>query len=115
MQPVATGRARGAGAPAPARSRRLPPHPGTFLDTRFLRPLGITQDELAHRLGVSRRRVNELVKGRRGISADTALRLGMLFGTGPDIWLDLQQAWDVYQAGRRMLAARDGNSMIGIR
>jgi addiction module HigA family antidote len=79
---------------------RTPPHPGLFLDSRFLKPLGITQDALARGLGVSRRRVNELVRGRRAISADTAIRLGLFFRTGPEFWMNLQQAWDMYQAWR---------------
>lgn len=83
-----------------AAGRRSPPHPGAFLETRFLKPLGISQEALAKGLGVSRRRVNELVRGRRAISADTALRLGLYFRTGPEFWLHLQQAWDLYQAWR---------------
>ncbi len=79
---------------------RTPPHPGQFLDSRFLKPLGITQDGLARGLGVSRRRVNELVRGRRAISADTAIRLGLYFRTGPAFWMNLQQAWDMYLAWR---------------
>jgi addiction module HigA family antidote len=80
---------------------RMPPHPGRFLETRFLRPLGISQSELAAALGVSRRRVNELIRGHRAITADTAVRLGMYFGNEPGFWLQLQLAWDVYVATRR--------------
>ncbi|RTL47946.1 MAG: addiction module antidote protein, HigA family [Rhodocyclaceae bacterium] len=80
--------------------RRAPLHPGRFLDSRFLKPLAISQDKLASALGISRRRVNELVRGRRAISADTALRLGRYFDTGPEFWLGLQQAWDNYLAWR---------------
>lgn len=53
-------------------------------------------------MGISRRRVNELVRGHRGVSADTALRLGRLLATGPDLWLDLQRAWDLYHAERQL-------------
>lgn len=84
--------------PCLTRTPRTPPQPGAFLESRFLVPLGITQDALAKELGVSRRRVNELVRGRRAISADTAIRLGLYFRTGPDFWLNLQQAWDTHQA-----------------
>jgi addiction module HigA family antidote len=84
--------------PLHARNPRTPPQPGAFLESRFLTPLGITQDALAKELGVSRRRVNELVRGRRAISADTAIRLGLYFRTGPDFWLNLQQAWDTHLA-----------------
>ena len=82
-------------------SRRARLTPGMFLDTRFLRPLNLSQDALAKHLGVSRRRVNEIVRGRRGITIDTAQRLGRYFGTGPDFWLSLQQSWDSYKAYRR--------------
>ncbi len=82
-------------------SRRARVTPGMFLETRFLRPLNLSQDALAKRLGVSRRRVNEIVRGRRGITTDTAERLGRYFGTGPDFWLSLQQSWDCYKAYRR--------------
>ncbi len=81
-------------------SRRARLTPGMFLETRFLRPLNLSQDALAKRLGVSRRRVNEIVRGRRGITPDTAQRLGRYFGTGPDFWLSLQQSWDSYKAYR---------------
>ena len=81
---------------------RMPPHPGEFLDSRFLQPLHISQDALAKGMGVSRRRVNELVRGKRAITADTAIRLGLYFGTGPELWSNLQRAWDVYVAWRAM-------------
>src|SRR5208282_4794240 len=82
-------------------SRRARLTPGMFLETRFLRPLNLSQDALAKHLGVSRRRINEIVRGRRGITTDTAERLGRYFGTGPDFWLSLQQSWDSYKAYRR--------------
>jgi antitoxin HigA-1 len=78
-------------------ARRNPVHPGHFLETRFLTPLGITQVALAAALGVSRRRVNELVRGRRGISHDTALKLAEHFGTEPEFWLQLQLSWDMHR------------------
>ena len=64
----------------------------------FLKPYGMTQVELAERIGVPFQRVNQIVKGRRGISPDTALRLGKLFNTSPDVWLNLQLARDLYDA-----------------
>ncbi len=73
-------------------------HPGRFLQSRFLVPLGISQIELAAALGVSRRRINELLRGHRGITADTALRLGFYFGMDPHFWLGLQMAWDLHLA-----------------
>ena len=88
------------------RAHRTPPHPGVFLESRFLVPLRITQDALAKGLGISRRRVNELVRGRRSISADTAIRLGLYFRTGPEFWLNLQQAWDTYLAWQALRSGK---------
>ena len=85
-------------------ARRAPVHPGYFLETRFLKPLGLTQLALAEKLGVSRRRVNELVGGRRRITPDTALRLAACFHNEPAFWLELQAAWDVHQAMRSLKA-----------
>ncbi len=82
----------------PLKRGRRPQHPGQFLDSRFLQPLALSQDALATALGISRRRVNEIVNGRRGLTADTALRLARYFGTGPELWLHLQAAWDLHIA-----------------
>lgn len=81
-------------------THRPPPHPGEMLQEEFLRPLGMSQSELARRLGISFPRVNELVRGKRGVTPDTALRLARLFGTTPDVWLNLQLAWDLYHLAR---------------
>ena len=75
-----------------------PTHPGEMLLEEFLKPLSMSQVELAHRIGVSYPRINELVKGRRGMTPDTALRLERLFGMEAQVWLNLQLAWDLYQA-----------------
>jgi len=64
----------------------------------FIKPLGITQTELATRLGVSYPRLNEIVKGRRSITPDTALRLSQVLGMPADFWLGLQQDWDLWHA-----------------
>jgi addiction module HigA family antidote len=88
------------------RSARLAP--GAFLATRFLKPLHLSQEALARHLGVSRRRINEIVRGRRAITPDTALRLGHYFGTGPELWLHLQAAWDLHAGDRR---AKDSHSL----
>ena len=85
---------------------RRPPHPGAFLETRFLKPLRITQTELAAALGVSRRRVNELVNGRRAITPDTAVRLALYFGNDASFWMHLQVAWDMHAAVRTVLVPR---------
>ena len=85
-------------------ARRAPPHPGYFLETRFLKPLGITQQSLAQTLGISRRRVNELIRGHRGITADTAVRLSMFFGNEASFWMQLQTDWDLHEAAKRFQA-----------
>lgn len=75
-----------------------PTHPGEMLLEEFLKPLGISQVELARLISVSYPRVNELIHGKRGMTPDTALRLERLFGMEAQFWLNLQQAWDLYQA-----------------
>ena len=77
---------------------RKPEHPGVFLQRCYLTPLGISQSDLARILGVSRRRVNEIVNGQRAISADTALKLAAHFNTTPMFWLEKQQLWELYRA-----------------
>jgi antitoxin HigA-1 len=77
-----------------------PTHPGEMLLEEFLRPLDMTQVELAKRIQVSYPRVNEIVRGKRGISPDTALRLAALFGTTPEFWLNGQRNWDLWHAMR---------------
>jgi addiction module HigA family antidote len=84
---------------------RRPPQPGQFLESRYLKPLGISQTELAQALGVSRRRVNELINGRRAITPDTAVRLAMYFGNEAAFWMHLQVAWDMHSAARDVRAS----------
>lgn len=79
-------------------ANRPPFHAGVMLLEEFLEPLGMTQAELAKRIGVSYVRVNELVNEKRGITPDTALRLGRLFRTGPEFWLNQQLRWDMWHA-----------------
>ena len=74
----------------------------------FLEPLGISQTELAHWIGASYRRINELIHGKRGITPDTALRLEQAFGMDAQFWLNLQLAWDLFQARRSMNAKAIG-------
>ncbi|MEI9478864.1 MAG: HigA family addiction module antitoxin [Deltaproteobacteria bacterium] len=78
-------------------TNRPPTHPGEMLLEEFLKPLSMSQAELAARLGVSYPRINELIHGKRGITPDTALRLEQLFGMEAQFWLNLQLAWDLYQ------------------
>jgi addiction module HigA family antidote len=77
---------------------RPPVHPGEILREEFLEPLGLTQRDLADRIDVSYQRVNELVNGKRGVTADTALRLARAFGTSPDVWSNLQVRVDLWEA-----------------
>jgi addiction module HigA family antidote len=72
----------------------------------FLKPLGLTQSEFAVRLGVSFPRLNEIVRGRRGVTPDTALRLERVLGMSADFWLGLQTDWDLWHARRGKSAAR---------
>ena len=79
---------------------RRPTHPGQILLTEFLEPLGMPQKALANAVGMSYVRVNELVNGKRGVTTDTALRLGRLFDIEPEFWLNLQRAYDLWGAQR---------------
>ncbi|MBI4380071.1 MAG: HigA family addiction module antidote protein [candidate division NC10 bacterium] len=84
---------------------RPPTHPGEMLVEEFLRPLGITQSAMAVRLGISFPRLNEIVRGKRGVTPDTALRLARVVGMSADFWLGLQQDWDLWHAMRSRGAA----------
>jgi addiction module HigA family antidote len=76
--------------------RDLPPiHPGEILLEEFLKPMNISQYRLARDINVDPRRINEIVHGKRSISADTALRLGRYFGTSARLWLNLQSHYDL--------------------
>ncbi len=77
---------------------RAPTSPGEILLEEFLKPLGMTQVELAERIRVPYVRVNELVNGKRRVTPSTALRLAKAFGTSPDFWLNGQLALDLYRA-----------------
>jgi antitoxin HigA-1 len=77
---------------------RRPVSPGEVLVEEFLKPLAISQVELAERLGITFQRVNAIVNERRSVTPNTALRLSRVFGTSPDFWLNLQQARDLYEA-----------------
>jgi addiction module HigA family antidote len=86
--------------------RRLPPiHPGEILAEDFLSPLGISQYRLAQDISVPPRRINEIVHGKRAITADTALRLARYFGTSERFWLNLQARFDL-ELQRDKLGAR---------
>jgi addiction module HigA family antidote len=80
--------------------KRAPTHPGEMLAQEFLSPMGLTQAEAARRMGISTNRLNEVVRGKRGVTATTAIRLAKLLGTSPELWLNLQTTWDLWQAYR---------------
>ncbi|HOA13456.1 MAG TPA: HigA family addiction module antitoxin [Myxococcota bacterium] len=76
-------------------SNRIPTHPGVILATDFLKPLGITQMAFAAHLGIPIQRLNELIRGKRGVTPDTAWLLSQALGTTPDFWMNLQAAHDL--------------------
>ena len=75
-----------------------PIHPGEILQEEFLTPMGLSQNQVALALGVPARRINEIVLGKRAITADTALRLGAFFGMDAQFWLNLQSHYDLERA-----------------
>ncbi len=78
------------------------PHPGEILLEEFLKPMKISQNRLALEIRVPTHRINEIVKGRRGITADTALRLSVYFGTTAAFWLQLQSKYDIVNAEEKL-------------
>lgn len=82
-----------------------PIHPGEVLQEEFLKPLGLSQNRLALAIGVPARRINEIVLGRRSVTADTALRLARFFGNSPQFWLGLQTDYDL-DVTQKALGAR---------
>lgn len=85
---------------------RPPTPPGEILLEEFLKPLGMSQVAAAEQMHIPLNRLNEIIRGKRGISADTALRLAQLLGTTPEFWMNLQTARDLYRAAHQMDAAR---------
>ena len=79
-------------------THRTPTHPGEMLSEEFLKPMGVTQRQLADSIHVPYQRVNEIINGRRGVTPSTALRLSKFFGVSPDFWMSLQLRWDLYFA-----------------
>lgn len=82
-----------------------PTHPGEMLLEEYLKPMGVTQTEFAEAIGVSYPRLNEIIKGRRGVTPDTALRLERALGASAQFWLNLQLGWDLYHAMHAPTAA----------
>jgi len=99
----AAARRRGASQEVVARRLPLvrpPTHPGEMLLEEFLKPLGISQSEFAVRLRVSFPRLNEIIRGKRGVTPDTALRLARVLGMSAEFWLGLQLDWDLWHVMR---------------
>lgn len=87
---------------------RLPDiHPGEILNEDFLLPLGVSQYRLAQAVSVPPRRINEIVHGKRAISADTALRLSRFFSTSAEFWINLQAQYDLRQAEKSLKQVMD--------
>lgn len=84
---------------------RRPTHPGEILLLEFLRPMGISQTKLAHDLDIPIQRVNTLINGKRGVTAETALLIAGYLKTTPEFWMNLQAAYDLYAAQRALAAA----------
>ncbi len=82
-------------------THRIPTHPGEILLEEFLRPLDLTQVALADHLGVPVQRINEVVRGKRGVTPETAWLLSQAFGTTPEFWINLQTAHDLARARPR--------------
>ena len=79
--------------------KKSPPvHPGEVLLEDFLKPLGLSQYRLAQGMSVYPRKINEIVQGKRAVTADTALRLARFFGTSPEVWMNLQALYDLESA-----------------
>jgi addiction module HigA family antidote len=90
-----------------AASVMSPIHPGEVLLKEYLEPLGVTQHRLAVAIGVPPRRINEIVHGKRRISADTALRLARYFGTSERFWLNLQSRYNIEVERDRLVRTLD--------
>lgn len=87
--------------------QKIPPiHPGEILLEEYLRPLGISQNKLSRDLGVPAQRINNIVRGERSITIDTALRLAKYFKTTPQFWLNLQSHYDLEMAQETRLVDR---------
>ena len=91
-------------------THRQPTHPGEMLLEEFLRPMGLSQRELADAVHVPYQRINELVNSKRGMTPSTALRLAKFFGMSASFWMNLQLRWDLYNVqqaeGRQLEAIR---------
>ena len=90
---------------------RPPTHAGEMLLEEFLKPLNLSQADAARRLQMPLNRLNELIKGKRGVTPDTALRLSELFKVSPEFWMNLQAGWDLWHAQRARRARGEAGSI----
>ena len=81
---------------------RIPTHPGTILKEEFLEPMGMSQVELARRMGVPIQRVNTLINGKRDVTAETAILLARVLKTSAELWMNLQVALHLYKASKHV-------------
>jgi|GEM_PF-539188 len=89
-----------------------PFHPGEILLEEFLEPMGKTQSSFAEELGWTKAKLNELIKGKRGITADTAIDLSETLGTSPKLWMNLQSTWDLNQAMKSRSASDSASRLM---
>ena len=94
--------------------KRRPTHPGEILREEFLPDYGLTVTALAEALGVSRQSMNELLRERRAVSPEMALRIGKLFGMSPEFWLNLQRSVDLWDAERGLKLELDNIRTIHV-
>jgi antitoxin HigA-1 len=95
-------------------TKKLPPvHPGEILLEEYLKPLGISQNKLGRNLNVPAQRINEIVRGQRAVTVDTALRLARYFQTSPQFWLNLQARYDLEMAQETRLVDRVNREVRG--
>lgn len=81
----------------------MPTHPGEILKEEFLDPMGLRQREIAERMNVTEQRINELVNGKRGVTPETAILLSRVLGTTAEFWMNLQTAFDLAKAEKKLL------------
>jgi addiction module HigA family antidote len=93
--------------------QREPTPPGEILSEEFLKPLGMTQKQLANHVGCDVKVINRIVNGRTSVTAEMAIRLGAALSMSPEFWLNAQQAVDIYQATKRIKKVPDPLSLAG--
>ena len=92
---------------------RKPTSPGEILQEEFLKPLGLTQKQLADHIGCDLKVINRIVNDRSAVTAEMAVRLAAALGTTPEFWLNAQQAVDLYQASQHIKVLPDAISKVG--